>query len=824
MSTFRDSSFSRGELTPSLWARCDLAAYATGLATCRNHLVKKQGGLANRPGTQFICEVKDSSKTVRLIAWIFNNEQAYTLEFGNLYMRVIKNGAQVTVSPIAWSNSTTYAVGDIVSYVGVSYICILGGLHDIPPPTPAVWSVLSGNIFEIPTPYLEADLMALNFDQTADVLTIVHPNYPPMELARTGDTAWTLTAIAFGTSIAAPGGVAIVGSPGGFTWTYLVTAVSAATGEESLAGTGTGPGLSAPSALEPHTITWGVVSGAASYRVYREKNAVNGFIGVGFGTSFIDDGIEPDVFNNPPTNPGLFVGTGNYPSAVVYSQQRLWFANSLNDPERMWGSRVGAFKNFNVEIPITDDSPLAFRLVGGNVNAIKHLIELRQLLAMTSGAEWAINGDGAGGITPTAINAKRQSYNGSGLVRPLNVDGSIVFLESRSSSIRDLGFSFESDGYDGQELSIFSDHLFNGKTIVDWSYQKIPNSIVWAVRDDGTLLGMTYVKKQELLAWHRHDTDGSFENVCVVPEGTEDAVYVVVKRTIQGVTKRYIERLHTRLITDIRNAVFLDSSLSYDGRNTDSTKTMTLSGGSTWNNLESLTLMTNFSPFFTAGDVGNAIHLTGSDGSLIRFSILAYVSPTEVTGKPNKIVPVSMRTTPLSTWAKAVDTVSGLEHLEGKTVGVFADGFVVHSPNNPKYATKIVTDGAITLSHPYAVIHCGLPITADVETLDVDITGRGTLMPKNKLVTAVQLYVENSRGGFIGASPPDGSGTAGLSEVMERETEDYDDPPELITGSLDPTNIRPEWNSTGRVFLRVVDPVSFSLLAVVPLGSFGGGN
>jgi len=392
------------------------------------------------------------------------------------------------------------------------------------------------------------------------------------------------------------------------------------------------------------------------------------------------------------------------------------------------------------------------------------------------------------------------------------IGNSIIFVQARASIIRDL-LQDAIEGYKGNDLTIFSTHLFDNYTLVDWDYQKTPDSIAWAVRSDGTLLGMSYVREHQLWGWHRHDFDGTAENVCCIPEGEEDSVYMVIRRFIDGGYVRYIEKFASRKIDDVIDNIFVDAALTYDGRNDDPAHTMTLSGGTTWDYLDNLTL-TSSAVFFTAGDVGNAIHLTGSDGTLIKAKITAFTSTTVVTVKPQKNVPVSMQSVAISDWGKAVDELSGLDHLEGKDVSVFADRFVVASPNNPSMDVITVASGLITLDKPYVVIHVGLPITAEIETLDIDTTQRESIADKKKLITKVALIVEKTRGLWAGGEATD---LSDLTEYKLRDSEGYEDPPDLKTGTID-VNIQPQWNSSGRIIIRQIDPVPATILAAIPIG------
>jgi hypothetical protein len=847
MTSIKQASFSGGEIAPSLYARADLVKYATGLRTCRNFVVARHGGVFNRPGTKYICDVRDYYNAPRLIPFVFNSDQTYVLEFGDETMRVIREGVLLTEATQSITGATNanpcvvtatahgYSDGDEVSINNVGGMTELNGRNfKVANATANTFSLQTtegvdvvstgygtyttggdvARVYEIATPYFIQDLAALQFAQSADVMTLVHPSYAPRELTRTGHTSWSLNTITFAPVQAAPTSLAVSGTAGGNTYIYHVTAVAGETYEESLAATITKASVTAPG-TNAHTISWAAATGAVEYNVYLEVNGVPAYVGTSIGTSHVNTTNIGDLSTTPPVARNPFGSAGNYPSAVGYFQQRRVFANTTNNPETVWASRTGLPANFTITSPPQDDDSVTFTLAGKQVNAIRHLIEVNRLVALTSGGEWSISGDSAGTLRPTDINARQQAYNGASTVIPLIVNGTVVYVQSRGTIVRDLGFDFSVDGYRGNDLTIFATHLFDKYTIQDWAFQQIPHSIVWAVRNDGTLLGMTYIREHEVLAWHRHDFGGVVEAACVVPEGTEDYLYLAVKRG----GRRTIERMVSRNYQEINDAVFVDAALSYDGRNTDPGLTMTVTGGTAWTYDELLT-MTASSSFFTAGDVGNGINITTADGDVVRFIIASYTSSTVVGVRCTKTVPVSIRGAATDNWAKAVDELTNLWHLEGQEVSVFADGFVVANPTNDSYDVLTVANGTVTLDRPYSVIHVGLPITADLETLDLENVSQETMSDKNKLVTAVTIFVEASRGIWVGSKPPTDDTTdplEGLHEVKLRDTEDDDDPVDLETGPVK-INIRSEWNNNGRVFVRQVDPVPLSILSIVPAG------
>jgi len=864
VSTVIQRSFSSGEVAPALYSRVDTTRYATGLKKLRNQYVMRHGGATNRPGTKFIGEVKDSTKAVRLIPFVFSDAQTYVLEFGDQYMRVIKQGDYVMLTSqaitaisnanpcvVTYSGSDTYANGDVIYVSGIvgaigTYLngrtfkvanvntgantFELDYMDGANVNSTSMGSYTSGGtleeVYTITTPYVEADLPTIQFAQSADVMTLVHPSYAIRELTRTGDASWTLAVANLGDNLnCGLDTLTLTGYPG-TAYHYTITGIDEF-GQESVAIIGPAATFgtnTVPSSATPVTVGWNLKGGSTaplSYNIYRSDTGLlgtYGYIGYtdGTSTSFVDRGVPPDFSTNPPIDTDPLNASGDYPSAVAYIQQRRWFASTTNDPEKVFASRVAAFGYFYKTSPIADDDRIIFELSGNRVAEVRHLVDLGSAVLFTNSSEYALQGDN-GFVTPVAINPKQYSKNGASTLSPLIIDSTALYVQARGSAIRDLSFDFQVDGYRGNDLTIFASHLVDGYTIDDWAFQAIPHSVVWAVRGDGTLLSLTYVREQQILGWATHDFDGGLvENVCVVPEGTEDAVYLVIQRTINGRSCRYVERFAQRRVDDRKDMIFMDSALTYDGRNSGST-TMTLSGGSTWAYDETLTLTASASQF-VSGDVGNEIHLEGADGELIRFEITGYTSATVVTGRPNRTVPASLQSTATTVWADAVDEITGLWHLEGLDVSVLGDGTVVASPYNDDYVTRTITNGTLTLDKCYGVIHIGLPFIADLQTLDIDTAQGETVSDKKKLLNKLTIHLEESAGIYAGQDEPSGlDPLESLYELKLRNDEPYDDPTDLVTGTAE-IIIDANWNSNGSIFIRQVDPLPMSVLAVAPAG------
>ena len=812
-------SFSGGELAPSLHARVDLAKYATGLKTCRNFLVQAHGGVANRTGTKFITETKNSAKKTRLIPFEFNTTQTYVLELGHLTMRVIKDGGLISLAanPPAYAGSRSYDITEtdssdvnypFVRHSNVNYILISGtGLNVTPGTNAAVWHALTGLVIEIPTPYTETEIAEIDFTQSADIMTIVHTSHPVQELKRYSHYAWDLVPVVFGTTMAAPTNVASTrqeydSSATETSYSYVVTSVKTDTGEESIASSATSISNNNLSNTVTNTITWTAVSGADSYNVYKSRGGIYGFVGRATSTTFKDDNIEADANDSPASARTIFNTTNEFPGTVVYYQQRLVFGQTNNDPQKIFMSQTGNFHNFNISEPLRDDDAVTFTIAASQVNEIRHLVPLSDLIILTSGGEWLMTAND-GVVSPSTIQVKPQGYRGSADAPPIVIGNTIIHLQAKGAIIRDLAFALESDSYTGNDLTVLASHLFAGKTVKEWAYAQAPHSIVWVVLNDGTLAALTYMREHEVWGWSRHDTDGTFESVCTISEGDEDATYFVVNRTIGGATKRYIERYHTRVFDTVADAFFVDSGLSYDGTNTSAT-TLTLSGGSNWTHSETLTLTANASTF-VSGDPGNTFTLTIGTETLVC-TVQAYTSATVVTVKAGRDVPVAFRSVATAVWSKGVDAISGMGHLEGKTISILADGNVE--------AQKVVSSGAITISHPASKIHLGLPIQGDVQTLNLEL-GQPTQQGKKKSISAVTLRVEESRGGKIGFDKDH------LTEFKQRAYEPYGTATSLKTGDISVT-MPSTWRSEGSIFFRQDDPLPMTLLAVIPEVSVGG--
>lgn len=586
-------SFAAGELAPTFFGRADTTVYGSGLKRCRNFFVRKEGGVSNRAGFRFIKAAKVMSSLVRLYRWAFTAADTSTLiEAGHMYFRFYRGGAPLTVlisGLDAWDASAAYVQGDLVSYGGVAYYAKQDTTGDQPDTSSDDWYALEDDntnaIYEVPTPYSAGAFDSpgpLNFTQSGTIITITHPGYAPMELQNLdplGTTpAWVLVPVSTDPSIAAPqNGSGTAGVAGTRAVRYVVTAVAAETYEESLPSDVIEITSSDdPTEDAPNVLGWDAVSGAAEYNVYEDRylNGTFGFIGVATGqTTFNDTGFAPDFEQTPPIQRTLFASQYDYPELSAFYQQRRLFGYTDNKPATVWASRTGFRSNFTIRSPLQDDDAITFTHAGNDMNVVRHLIPLKRLIMLTETGEWVVRGDADGVLLPTAINLDQEGYAGSSRAFPAIAGSNIVYVQARGSLVRDLRFTTDIAPIDTRDLTIFANHLFAGHTIARLEYQQDPNSIIWAVRDDGVLLGLTYIPGADIWGWHRHDTAqndsvGVIEDVCVVPEEAEDVLYAVIRRTIDGSEVRYIERLASREINETtfaNDVFFVDCGATYSG-------------------------------------------------------------------------------------------------------------------------------------------------------------------------------------------------------------------------------------------------------------------
>lgn len=518
-------NFTGGEVTPTLSARYDLQKFGSFLQCCENFIPNLHGDIERRPGMRFIADL--GGKSV-LIPFQFNTEPE------NNYVLIFREG------------SITVASAD---------------------------GLLSG--VSIESPYALDDVYALSTAQAGDIVYLAHKNYVLRKLTRSGtapDYEWALEEVALNQSIAAPAAPTVTfvrgngddDAPLNYTLRYVVTSVDE-DGVESVAsavGETTGKYPTDWVVGNHVDLTWTAVEGAEEYNVYRESAGYYGFIGVSRGTSFQDQNFEPDTATTPKEDWDPFED-GNNPATVAFHQQRLVLGGTKDDPASFFMSRTGDYENFRKSRPLQDDDPVEYMLASGSIDEIRWMASFGDLLIGTSGAEYKATSSGAA-ITSSDVQISVQSYWGSSGLAPLIIGQSVMHCQRSGSHVRDLYYSWESDGYAGNDLSLLAPQLVESHHIMQWAFQQSPGSNIWAVRDDGVLLCLTYMKEQNVYGWSRHVTQGKVLSVAVISGSQEDVVMLVVEREVGGAKKYFLERLAGRFRdTDgIEEAFYVDCGLT----------------------------------------------------------------------------------------------------------------------------------------------------------------------------------------------------------------------------------------------------------------------
>lgn len=816
--------FSTGEISPYFKGRVSSEKYKQALDTCKNYIPLIQGGLTRRPGTKYIADVKTASKSTRLIPFEYSTTQAYIIEFGDLYLRFYRNQGQITSG---------------------------------------------GPAYEIVSPYAEADLFQLKFTQSADVLYITHPSYAPRKLNRYSNTSFTLTAIDFLdgpylktnataenpltaytlTPAAATGdAIAVVTGPSlavtgavnnGAGLIRITTAASTAiTGDRALVAGVTGT-------VEANG-TWVLTRISSTVFDLQASVFVNAFVGAGTilpgifvstdvgrlvrmqeGTvwgwgkiaTFTDcahvavdiKSTLTDATSKPSWRLGEWGTTTGYPSTVVFHEDRLVFATN----QRIDGSMSSDYENFaptDTTSAVLANSAISFSLNDNKVNVIRWMTsDEKGLLVGTAGGEWLVRPSSQSeAMTAVNISAKPSTYFGSANIQPVQVGKASLFIQTAGRKCREVSYFFDVDGFRAPDLSYLSEHI-TGTGVLQLAYQKEPQSIVWMVRADGVLIGMTYERELENLrvGWHRHELGGTsdasgtiakVESVAVIPssDGKRSEVWIVVKRWINGATKRYVESLTQMFEDNIaqREAFFVDCGLTYDDPKTITavsigaitTVTSAAHGFSNGDRLY-LNLFLGIPQleglrFYAANVAANTFEIQATLGvNLNSAAYTAYVSG----GKARKLV----------------STISGLTHLEGQTVSIWADGAVLPD--------QVVTAGAITITEPSSTIQIGYGYNSDGKMLRLEAGSQdGTALGKTRRIHRVGFLLHRSLGLKYGAS------FTALDLIPFRSASALLSAPVPLFSGIKSETLNADYDFDNQICWRVDQPTPSTILAVMP--------
>lgn len=830
-----------GNISPKLRGRADLDFYDQALDYLLNYKVTAQGEIQFREGSVYVANTRNNNPA-RLVPFIYGTDDAYILEVSDDFMRFYRNHGLITLTPqnitgitqanpavVTYAGADTYANGDRIYISGVAGMHQVNGREFIVANVNAVANTFElqdvtatnvnstgygaytsggtvAEIYEIASPYQEAELFDFDYTQTDNTMYIVHGTYAPRKLTRSAHTSWTLAAFD------------IISNPFGTTLA-------------------TGQSITGITKANPAVVTY---SGADTY-ANGDIIKITGVVGMTevnsrvFTVRAVDTAantFQLEAYDSTANTTYTSGGTieeftaFSYPSIVTQFDGRIIYGASDAWPTRLWFSSIqvdGSLDNFLTGT--NDNDAIIYNVRGDQVNRLRWIAGAESYIALgTSGGEFRISGGGDNAaITPTNISIKPTSFNGVKKVRPIRLDSYILFVQRNGKTVRSFEYNALQDGYTSPDRTLLADHIGVSK-FKQFTYTAGTPNIIWGVRNDGRMAGLTFDPAQQVVAWHPHATAGYYESSSTIPEALEDDErWDVVKRTINGHTVRFVE--YTPNVPDIpvpedyftgednkaddeaayltalwnvqKTLIHCDASLSYDGRDATAGVNITITGSLVSGSAVTVTASTSF---FTSLMATDQRRIQTPDGGQIR--IEGYTSGTVVTG--TVLYDLEDNAFTGGEWYYMARKLAGLMHLEGVTPALLTDGGVVEN--------KVVTNGELELDDDagYAIVglsYTGIGKTEDVNTADE--MGRG--QAKEKVMTHLGVRMRASIGTKFGTS------LYNMEAPAYRETgEVAGRPPRLVSDVLK-VNIPDGWGITKNLYWLHNKPTPSNIQYLQPL-------
>lgn len=523
---------------------------------------------------------------------------------------------------------------------------------------------------------------------------------------------------------------------------------------------------------------------------------------------------------------GAFSDVEGYPEQLIFHEQRL----ILGKGRYLHASKTGGlYETFTWETPIVDDDAFSVEITAERTSQIVGMVSSEDLLVMTNAAVVRVvaGTDGSYLSASDPIKARPQCRNGAKSIAPVSTGASVLMVSTTGKVVQQLNFNYDIYRYQAQDITAFAEQITGVDGVRAMAFADEPVPILWACLEDGGLIGCTYMPAQQVVSWHPHQLggDGAVESLCVIPGDGFSELWCVVRRTIDGSTVRYIERMSARfdgtakdengaVYPDARNAFLVDCGLTLNAWE-DATGTMTLAPDTadTWD-AEDTGTMASSTGVFVAGDVGKVYILAGWDESgrtpvrkETRVEVTGYTSAAEVDVKFLQPVPESLQSVATSTWAKTATVISGLDHLEGEAVAVLADGNSV--------GEFTVSSGAITLTNPAAIVHAGFGYDSLLQPMRLEIPVNGqTIQAKNKRITKATLRVIDTVGGEVCAGDDVEADYVPLG--IYGATVAGGTAPPLATGDKD-VELSGASDKKGLITVRQTEPLPMTVVCLIPV-------
>lgn len=740
-------TFARGEVSPLMFGRVDIEPYASCLDKCRNCWVRPFGVVSRIAGSEYITTAKGKA---RLLKFVFSATDSYIIECGAGYFRFYNNGGYIVNS--------------------------------------------EGGIYEISNPFTEDQLKTIQYVQLDDVIKITYKDdennkNKPLELIRKAANNWVLQETDFKCTP--------------FLDENLTDTTLMANGTEK--GKSVEVTASSPIFNAGHVGSFWWIGGKTTDNDLEKQGFVK--ITAVKDSTHATATIMWKLSTSSATSEwgeGAWGGYRGYPSSVGLMDGRLYYGRTPNSPRNVYGSRPYAYEDFTPAIDNEDSGSINIELAtnaSGDGSDIKWIIGSNFLMVGTYGSEFVVKGSGDAGITPTDVNARARSNWGTEPIQPITVDSVIHFVQRTGTKIRQFVYDYYLDSYKAVDVSLFSQHLFESP-IVDIAHQKNPDNILWCLREDGKIAGLTLESNQQIQAWCMLEYDGVVESIETIPSynGLYDEIYMIVRRVINGKTVRHIERIQDLITPDIQSKCwYVRDGLSYNAF--DATEGVSLSLSATTG--ENITA-TAGSGVFSANSVGRRIRCIDSEFNIIgEMKITQYISSTQVKGRVKK--EFNSKTYTGGSWGVSVGTLSGLSHLEGKEVQILADGAVQTS--------KTVSGGKISLELDAFYIITGLGYTSYLRTMPFEAgSENGTAVGKKKRVNELSLRVWKTSGCRVGFD------LEHMQKVKYRDPEiSMGMPQPLFTGIIPNIKYNQGWTWDANVTVEQSEPLPMNIMAIAPI-------
>lgn len=811
-------NFAGGETSPKSRGRFDIASYNSSCRKLVNFIAEVSGPARFRPGFKHVKNTKGSA-VARLVPFQLNDSQSYLLEFTSGKMRVYKDGelaltgrttltaaTKASTCVITVASTTNLANGDDIVLYDVVGMTELNGrtfrlagkdgstyqLTD-----PATGTVIDSTdygtwasggtvyeVYEVATPYLTDDLPYIQYTQTSSVMYIAHYKYAPRKLTVDSAEVWTLATysrtndpFATGAALTVQG----VAGPGSATPYngYVAFPLGSLINESTIytfAGiTGTTELNSGQYFLRIKSQFRPPENPATNVLAYLINPTTGGYVNVSSWTPWTSGGTATPAADNPISdsfyeNRMVFAGTNLRPATLLFSMA----------PDSSGALRPDTFTGG------TDVDDACFFSLAPVNGSVPYIVwsggTSRYFLVGTFGGVFRVSGGGVEEpITPSSINVKQLDAFGCDAVSPAINGGQIFFIQRGGKTLRGIRYDVAADDFASMDMCINADQIGVSPLSRCVLQTNFPD-VVWVVREDGILCGMTVQNSERIAGWHRHIIGGTdvkvIDAVSLPRAGDSDQLYIVSERTVNGVTRRSVEVMTDDVAfpdiedfysgstnkTDDRDnyraAVYrrqeqyihMDAAASYDGSDAGAAAGATLTPAS--KEVGAGVVFTASAAVFATTDVGKELWrkpdaVTGLGAG--RAVISSYGNTTQVTCEITEEFD-STDAIPAGDWYFAVTEISGIWHLEGEVVAVVADGAVIadgYSPSraNPPYAVHTVADGKITLDDPAAVVHVGLPYEGLLQTHNLEIGGRtGPAQTKPRNIVEFGIRFLNSLG------------------------------------------------------------------------------